>query len=113
MATAILNLKKSTRNGKVKNESLLRTKTIQRAAILLKQVSDPTRLQVVTILSEGERHAGGLCGQFNMSQPAVSHHLALLRHGGIVDCRRRGKNNVYSLTDTGYRLSKIVKSMGH
>ncbi|HKI17595.1 MAG TPA: metalloregulator ArsR/SmtB family transcription factor [Isosphaeraceae bacterium] len=113
MAAAILNMKKAAKNGKVKNETLLRTKTIQRAAILLKQVSDPTRLQVVTLLAEGERHAGGLCGQFNMSQPAVSHHLALLRHGGIVDCRRRGKNNVYSLTDTGYRLSKIVKGMGH
>jgi len=113
MATAILNMNKGTKTAKVKNETLLRTKTIQRAAILLKQVSDPTRLQVVTMLSEGERHVGGLCGQFNMSQPAVSHHLALLRHGGIVDCRRRGKNNVYSLTDTGYRLSKIVKGMGH
>ena len=84
---------------------------MQRAAILLKQVSDPTRLQVVTLLSEGERHVGGLCDQFNMSQPAVSHHLALLRHGGIVDRRRQGKNNFYSLTDTGYRLSKIVKGV--
>ncbi|MGO9471139.1 MAG: ArsR/SmtB family transcription factor [Isosphaeraceae bacterium] len=112
MAAAILNMKKAAKTARAKNETLLRTKTIQRAAILLKQVSDPTRLQVVTTLAEGERHAGGLCGQFNMSQPAVSHHLALLRHGGIVDCRRRGKNNVYSLTDTGYRLSKIVKAMG-
>ena len=46
-----------------------------------------------------------------MSQPAVSSHLALLRHGGIVDRRRQGKNNFYSLTDTGYRLSKIVKGV--
>jgi len=45
----------------MKTETLLRTKTMQRAAILLKQVSDPTRLQVVTLLSEGERHVGGLC----------------------------------------------------
>jgi len=111
MATAILNMKKTTKTAKVKNETLLRTKTMQRAAILLKQVSDPTRLQVVTLLSEGERHVGGLCDQFNMSQPAVSHHLALLRHGGIVDRRRQGKNNFYSLTDTGYRLSKIVKGV--
>ncbi len=112
MATAILNLKKATKTAKVKDETLLRTKSIQRAAILLKQVSDPTRLQVVTLLSERERHVGGLCEQFNMSQPAVSHHLALLRHGGIVDRRRQGKNNFYSLTDTGYRLSEIVKNMG-
>ncbi len=51
--------------------------------------------------------------KFNISQPAVSHHLALLRHRGIVECRRHGKNSLYSLTDTGYRLSKIVKGMVH
>jgi hypothetical protein len=34
------------------------------------------------VLAEGERHVGGLCDQFNMSQPAVSHHMALLRLGG-------------------------------
>ncbi|MFI5455787.1 MAG: ArsR/SmtB family transcription factor [Isosphaerales bacterium] len=112
MATATLNMKKATKTALAKNEILLRTKAYQRAAILLKQVSDPTRIQVVTLLSEGECHVGGLCDQFKMSQPAVSHHLAMLRHGGIVDRRRQGKNNFYSLTDTGYRLSKIVKGVG-
>jgi DNA-binding transcriptional ArsR family regulator len=111
MATAVLSMKKPTKSAKVLNETMLRTKTIQRAANLLKHLSDSTRLQVVTLLSEGERHVGGLCDEFKMSQPAVSHHLALLRHGGIVDRRRQGKNNFYSLTDTGYRLSKIVKGM--
>ena len=111
MTTSILNKKKATKTAKMKNETLLRTKTIQRTAILLKQVSDPTRLQVVTLLNEGERPVGGLCDQFNLSQPAVSHHLALLRLWGIVDRRRQGKNNFYSLTDTGYRLSNIVKGV--
>ena len=50
MTTAILNMKKATKTAKVKNETLLRAKTMQRAAILFKQVSDPTRLQVVTLL---------------------------------------------------------------
>ena len=113
MAPAILSMKKATsKAARAKHEAGLRTKTMQRAASLLKQVSDPTRLQVIALLSEGERHVGGLCDQFAMTQPAVSHHLALLRHGGIVDRRRQGKNNFYSLTDTGYRLSEIVKSMG-
>jgi DNA-binding transcriptional ArsR family regulator len=48
-----------------------------------------------------------------MSPPAVSHHLALLRHGGIIERRRHGQKNFYSLTDVGYRLSKIVKGMAH
>ena len=111
MATAIFDKKKATKTARTNNEILLRTRTIQRAAILLKQVSDPTRLRVVTLLSEEELHVGGLCEQFNMSQPAVSHHLALLRHGGIVNSRRQGKNNFYSLTDTGHRLSRIVKGV--
>ncbi len=46
--TSILNKKKTTKTAKMKNETLLRAKTMQRAAILFKQVSDPTRLQVIT-----------------------------------------------------------------
>ena len=111
MATATLKVKKATKSAPAMNNTLLSTKTLQRAAYLLKQVGDPTRLQVITLLSEREHHVGALCDQFNMSQPAVSHHLALLRHAGIVDRRRQGKNNFYTLTDTGFRLSKIVKGV--
>jgi DNA-binding transcriptional ArsR family regulator len=102
----------TSKSAQVNNEAILRMKQIQRAAILLKQVSDPTRIQVVTLLSERERHVGGLCEKLTQSQPAVSHHLALLRHGGIIDRRRQGQNSFYSLTETGYRLSTIVKEMG-
>jgi DNA-binding transcriptional ArsR family regulator len=108
MGTATLKVKKATKSAPAVNEKLLRTKTFQRAANLLKQVSDPTRLRVITLLSEGEHHVGGLCEEFSMSQPAVSHHLALLRHGGIVDRRRQGKNNFYTLTEAGYQLSKVI-----
>jgi DNA-binding transcriptional ArsR family regulator len=83
----------------------------KRASILLKHVSDPTRLQVILILSEGERHVGALCAQLSQSQPAVSHHLALLRHGNIIAPRRQGKNNFYSLTDTGSDLARVVKNL--
>jgi ArsR family transcriptional regulator, zinc-responsive transcriptional repressor len=112
MATAVLSMKKPTKSARSLNETMLRTKTIQRAANLLKHLSDSTRLQVVSLLSEGERHVGGLCDDLTQSPQLMSHHLALLRHGGIVDRRRQGKNNFYSLTDTGYRLSKIVKGVG-
>jgi DNA-binding transcriptional ArsR family regulator len=83
----------------------------KRASILLKHVSDPTRLQVIMILSEGERHVGALCAQLSQSQPAVSHHLALLRHGGVIAPRRQGKNNFYSLTETGSDLARVVKNL--
>jgi ArsR family transcriptional regulator, zinc-responsive transcriptional repressor len=94
-----------------KKEAEQRLKRAQRAAVLLKQVSDATRLQIILMLAEGERHVGGLCEPLNQSQPAVSHHLALLRHGGIIAPRRQGKNNFYSLTDTGSELARVVKNL--
>src|SRR5258705_11712233 len=101
----------TTKAIKAKKGADQRLKQAQRAAILLKQVSDPTRLQVILTLSAGEKHVGALCEELNQSQPAVSHHLALLRHGSIIAPRRQGKNNFYSLTDTGEELAKVVKSV--
>ncbi len=97
--------------AKASRDAGARLKQAQRASILLKHVSDATRLQVILTLAEGERHVGALCEQLAQSQPAVSHHLALLRHGGIIAPRRQGKNNFYGLTDTGNALAKVVKEL--
>jgi DNA-binding transcriptional ArsR family regulator len=110
MATAVLGATKATSAAaRAENRAVLRKQRIQRAASLLKQVSDPTRIQVISLLSERERHVGGLCEELTQSQPAVSHHLTLLRLGGIVERRRQGKNNLYRLTGAGERLSRIVE----
>jgi DNA-binding transcriptional ArsR family regulator len=103
--------KAKTSRTKSAKDAGLRLKQAQRASILLKQVSDPTRLQVVLMLAEGEKHVGALCEQLSQSQPAVSHHLALLRHGGIIAPRRQGKNNFYGLTETGEELARVVKNV--
>jgi DNA-binding transcriptional ArsR family regulator len=85
---------------------------IRRVAELLKQVSDPTRLQVLMLLSEKERNVTELCGDLGtQSQPAVSHHLALLRHGRLIEPRRAGKHNFYALTDAGRQLATVVNSV--
>ena len=101
----------TTAKAKATKAADLRSQQARRASILLKHVSDPTRLQVILILSDGEQHVGALCSQLSQSQPAVSHHLALLRHGGIIAPRRQGKNNFYSLTDTGTDLATVVKGL--
>ena len=101
--------KSATAKAKADKEAGQRLKIAQRASMLLKHVSDPTRLQVVMTLAEGEQHVGALCAQLSQSQPAVSHHLALLRHGGIIIPRRQGKNNFYGLSETGAELAKVVK----
>lgn len=97
--------------AKKEGKSGVNLKEVQLAAITLKMASDATRLQVISILSDGECHVGGLSEQLNQSQPAVSHHLALLRHGGIITPRRDGKNNFYSLTSRGEQLAAVAKAL--
>ena len=84
----------------------------RRVAELLKQVSDPTRLQVLMLLSEKERNVTELCADLGtQSQPAVSHHLALLRHGRLIEPRRAGKHNFYGLTEGGRELASVVEAI--
>lgn len=96
----------STRGRKAHEQ---RGRVARQASSLLKFVSDPTRLQVLMILAGGEHHVGALCDQLGQSQPAVSHHLALLRHGGVIVPRRAGKNNFYSLSESGRELAEIAR----
>jgi DNA-binding transcriptional ArsR family regulator len=111
VATTTTKGKTSVNKPKTAKETSQRLRRAQRAAILLKQASDPTRLQIMLTLVDGEKHVGALCADLNQTQPAVSHHLALLRHGGLISPRRQGKNNYYSLTETGSVLAGVVRGI--
>lgn len=61
-----------------------------------KLLSDETRLRILFHLSHNdELHVRALCDMLGQSQPAVSHHLALLRAAKLIDLRREGKHNYY------------------
>ena len=61
-------------------------------------LADETRLRILVFLLETpELNVRSLCELLQLSQPAVSHHLALLRADGLIACRRSGKNNFYRL----------------
>jgi ArsR family transcriptional regulator len=65
---------------------------------LFKLLSDETRLRILYYLTQrSELHVRALCELLDESQPAVSHHLALLRVAGLIDRRREGKHNFYGL----------------
>jgi ArsR family transcriptional regulator len=65
---------------------------------VFKLLSDETRLRILNYLGrEGELHVTALCDKLGQSQPAVSHHLALLRVAGLIEARRDGKHNFYSI----------------
>ena len=71
---------------------------------IFKLLADETRLKILLSLArEGELHVSALCERLGQSQPAVSHHLALLRAAGLLESRRDGKHNFYALQDTRFR----------
>jgi DNA-binding transcriptional ArsR family regulator len=69
----------------------------KRATGLLKAMSNPVRLLVLCQLAEGEKSVGELEGVVDVSQSALSQHLALLRSRGLVASRRAGQTIYYSL----------------
>lgn len=61
-------------------------------------LADETRLRILRMLIEtDEFHVRALCDKLGQSQPAVSHHLALLHAAGLLERRRQGKHNFYRL----------------
>ncbi len=83
----------------------------KQAAQLLKHLSDPSRLQLLLMLAEGEQRVGIISSCLSQSQPTVSHHLALLRHAGIVAMRHEARANAYSLTDKGGELLRVMQPL--
>ena len=62
-----------------------------------KLLSDETRLRILYLLvSNDQLNVTALCNELKQSQPAVSHHLALLRVAGIIVARRDGKHNFFT-----------------
>ena len=60
-------------------------------------IADPSRRRMLDHLASGERSVTELCDLFEMSQPAISQHLKILRDAGLVRNRREGRTRLYSL----------------
>ena len=67
-------------------------------AELCKTFSDPKRLIIISELRGGEKSVGELVAALQTPQAAISRHLAVLRHRGVVQARRDGVSMYYSLT---------------
>ncbi len=71
---------------------------------VFKLLADETRLKILLSLArEGELHVSALCERLGQSQPAVSHHLAMLRAAGLLESRRDGKHNFYAVQEARFR----------
>src|SRR4051794_24067983 len=73
-------------------------RTVASLVQYFKLLADDSRLRILlTLAREGETHVSALCQMLGQSQPAVSHHLTLLRMSGLVGFRRDGKFNFYRM----------------
>ena len=64
-------------------------------------LADPTRRQIIESLASGESAFGDLADQFDMSRPAVSQHLKVLREAGLVHVRKDAQRRIYRLNAEG------------
>ena len=64
-------------------------------------LSDPTRREIIETLSSEEMSFGVIAENFDMSRPAVSQHLKVLREAGLVKVRADAQRRIYSLEENG------------
>lgn len=67
----------------------------------LAAIADPTRRRIVELLAERDRTAGELVEAFDVSAPAISQHLNVLREAGLVTTRAEGQTRIQSLNPAG------------
>lgn len=60
-------------------------------------VADPVRREILALLRDRPRTAGDIAGRFDITRPAVSRHLRVLRESGLVSDEARGRQRVYRL----------------
>lgn len=82
---------------------------VEVAAELLKALSNPQRLRVMCLLIDGERTVGEINSEIELSQSALSQHLAVLREGGWVQTRRESQNVYYSVAEGP--VHKIIETL--
>lgn len=64
-------------------------------------IAQPTRRRILRLLAEEERSVGSVAAEFELTQPAISQHLRVLREAGLVSERRDGPRRLYSLRPDG------------
>jgi len=118
MEVSTMALKMTTKEGAETMQastSSVTDQTIRELSNVFKLLSDETRLRILAYLAQNnELHVTDLCDRLGQSQPAVSHHLALLRVSGLIEPRREGKHNFYSIRTEvfGELLMSLLSASG-
>jgi DNA-binding transcriptional ArsR family regulator len=67
----------------------------------LKAIAAPHRRQILSLVRDDELSAGAIAAHFEVTRPAVSQHLTVLKEAGLVDERRNGTRRLYRARPEG------------
>src|SRR5476651_1587588 len=67
----------------------------------LKAIAEPRRRQILRLVRDEELSAGEIASHFEVTRPAVSQHLTVLKEAGLVDERRNGTRRLYRARPEG------------
>ena len=85
---------------------------LETAANMLKAMSHPVRIAILSILEEGKKlTVTEIYEKLKIEQSATSHHLGILKDKGILASKRDGKNTFYFLKHDS--LSKIIECISN
>jgi ArsR family transcriptional regulator len=80
----------------LKTIDMRQVKDLERLRILLELIADRTRQDILFLfLERSEWNAGQIAERFAVSRPTVSHHVNMLVRGGVLECRKDGKERWY------------------
>jgi DNA-binding transcriptional ArsR family regulator len=72
----------------------------------LRAIAEPRRRRILTLVRDHELSAGEIASHFDVTRPAVSQHLHVLKEAGLVNERRNGTRRLYSVRPEGVRELK-------
>ena len=83
----------------------------QQTATALKALGEPRRVEILQLLRDGPLTVGEIAAQVDVTQQAVSQHLAVLGQAGLVEARREGTKSIYAVRPDGFApVEEFVRS---
>src|SRR5262245_39730185 len=97
--------------GLVIHKSSLVKRTERKTTAALKALGEPRRVEILRLLRDGPRAVGEIAAEVDVSQQAVSQHLAVLDAAGLVEARKVGTRSVYAVRPDGFApVEEFVRS---
>ena len=77
-------------------------KSERQAALALRALSEPRRVEILRVLRAGPHAVGEIAARVEVTQQAASQHLAVLGKAGLVEARKEGTKHLYAIKPDGF-----------